>query len=116
MADDSLMDLEFNEDWWSNGKSIKGYHYNIEKGEISWAYNFGPSLKNVYEVQLKGQKNSIYNGMDRDSSYIIDKKDTLWHYSQSELETNSRREERALLFYEPMLKKSIDELYEKLFK
>ena len=115
MADDSLMDLEFNEDWYNGGESIKGYHYNIQKGEITWAYNYGPSLKSVYHVSLK-QGDSIKEiDSSRDSSYIIDKKDTAWTYSKQERIANDARNKRSALIFEPMLKKSIDEVHGMLF-
>ena len=115
MADDSIMDLEFNEDWYSGGTNIKGYHYNIQNGEITWAYNYGPSVKNVYHVSLKEGNNIKEIDSERDSSYILDKKDTLWHYSKEELKENLERNKRAALFYEPKLKKSVEELYSMLF-
>jgi hypothetical protein len=114
MADDSLMDLEFNEDWWSKGAVVKGFHYNIQHGEMNWAYNYGPSLEN-FEVSLKTHVN-LADADEDNNSLIIDKKDTLWHYSEPELIANRERDKRASLFYEPMLLKSVDELYDMLFK
>jgi hypothetical protein len=116
MADNLLMDLEFNEDWYANGILTKGFHYNIQDGEINWAYNYGPSVKNKSEASANLAIKSFEVNDEDESSLIIDRKDTLWHYSKTELEANELRHNKAALVYEPMLKKSIDELYELLFK
>jgi hypothetical protein len=116
MTDDSLEDLEFNEEWWSKGKNVKGYHYNIEKGDITWAYNFGLSVKTVYEISLKNSSNGESVSIEKEPSYIIDKKDTTWTYTKEDQTANEERNRQAFPIYEKMLKFSIDELYNMVFK
>src|SRR2546425_681226 len=39
-VNDTLDDLEFQEDYFKNNVRVSGYHYNIQKGELSYAYSF----------------------------------------------------------------------------
>jgi hypothetical protein len=91
MANDSINDLIFEERYFKHG-ILKGYNYNIKNGELTRAYNG-----------------------DNDHTLWIEKEDTLWIYGM-ESEKHKEPDWRSFAFYQPKLLKSIDELYDMLFK
>ena len=116
--DDSLLTIDFHEGGFHlrNGKT--GYNYNIDKGEITFAYLHIPKeLKDGsgyidYDTNLK----RFHPELKNDSTPTIDKEYTLAIKNKADLKRQRELDRKAFAFYEPKLLKSIDELYDLLFK
>jgi hypothetical protein len=115
---DTLMNLEFHEIYFRRNVGVSQYHYNVVNGEITYAYN-STELPDSLKKQVTHYKDgSVGYPMNAkvDSTLMINKRDSLWTYDNAELEKHKERDRRSFAFYEPKLLKSIDELYDLLFK
>jgi hypothetical protein len=122
---DSLHDIEFHENYHSVSDTITMYHYNIENGEITYAFCFKPYSRTEIEslAQIADSLYRIDNNVSHfpwpekiDSTSMINKKDFLWRFGKAEFEKHRERYRVLAAFYEPKLLKSIDELHDILFK
>ena len=111
-VDDSLHSIKFTEDGPGSSHALMGYSYNIEKGELNFAYLLIPKTENFHDTNLK----RFHSELKNDTTPTIDKDYTLELKDKGDREKNIERDKRAFTFYEPKLLMAIDELYDLLFK
>jgi hypothetical protein len=116
--EDSLMDLEFDEAYLGISEGVNGYHYNIQKGEMTWAYVSMPipdSLRN----KSRDERDSVvvfYDNAIHDESLTIDKYNGWKSNDKVQIDKRKDEDHKRQAFYMPKLLASIDELYDLLFK
>jgi hypothetical protein len=115
---DTLKDLEFDEHYIERTGGITDYHYNIQKGDLTYAYSATPLPDSLQQEPIYNKDGTVSYPFNTkvDSTLMIDKKDSLWTYDAVELEKHKERDRKGVTFYRPMLLKSIDELYDLLNK
>jgi len=101
---DTLLELDLDEDYWRDGVSIGGYHYNIFNGELTFAYENGVTGAPI---------NSKINRGDGIVLIPVNQKQ-LFKYTKGF--SDERDEIRAMKIFIPKLFVTIDELYEILIK
>ena len=111
-ADDSLHSIKFTEGGPGSSHTLTGYSYNIEKGELNFAYLLIPKTENFHDTNLK----RFHSELQNDTTPTIDKDYTLELKDKADRDKNIELDRKAFAFYEPKLLKAIDELYYLLFK
>ena len=118
-VDDSLRTIKFTENFdYISSHTLTNYSYNIEKGEITFAYLLIPQIQPdrpgcfFYDTNLK----RFHSELKNDTTPTIDKDYTLELKDKADREKNIGLDKKAFAFFEPKLLKAIDELYDLLFK
>jgi len=117
-VDDSLRSIKFTEDYSVISHTLTNYSYNIEKGELTFAYLLVPKPQSgkpgcfFYDTNLK----YFHSELKNDTTPTIDKDYTFELKDKADREKNIELDRKAFAFYEPKLLKAIDELYNLLFK
>jgi hypothetical protein len=115
---DSEKNLDFDENYQQISDTLMNYHYNIQKGELTWAYNYIHLPDSLQKTPIYMADGSVVYPDDskHDTTLMIDKNNWYGFTDKELLEKHRERDRKSFAFYEPKLLASIDELYDLLFK